>query len=276
MSRMHLALVGALALVTACSSASADGTLTDGMTGEALAHIRIVATHKDPTASLTCRAFEATTDEQGAFSIPKLCDGEYGIKLGDDSLWLAETDSFPAGGVQGLELKAWRAPAGSGIYRLSEGKLEPIRTSADLKKEKIKDSEEEALYPSRIPNNLPVVGPNDHLVLVGAGAVEKSVILPLIPSGPRLFGDKETDVRMEPWSYIGIRFTDDRSFERVSAEIDEGKVLTKEKAERIVKWIPGSAIPEGRYALYQPGGRSVTLVDLGSSQKPDEQQAENQ
>lgn len=277
MSRQLFSLVvlaGAIGAITACSSATADGKLVDGITGEPIGKVRVIAKKVEQGGSMTCQTFEAETNEQGAFKIEGLCEGEYAIKLSDEGLWLAETDTIPDGGGVGMELKAWRAPTGSGLYKLSGTEIEPLRTAADLKKEKIKDTDETAAYPGKVPNKLPLVAPTDYLVVVGQGTINDTKIEPLIASGPRVFGDAETNVKMEPWSYIGIQFTDDATFERVAAQVDEGKTFKKEKGDRIVKYIPGSALPAGRYALYRPDGRTVTLLDFGESQsKKEEPQA---
>lgn len=267
-----LALVGLLGLFAGCSSPSANGVIVDAMTGGPVAEARVVASAVGQT-SLTCMNFETTTDAQGAFEFASLCDAEYKLKLDDETLWLAEVDSIPAGGAENLEVKVWRAPASSGYYRLSGGEIENIRVAGEVMKEKIKGTEELAHYPANIPNTVPVIGPDDHLVIVGQGTIEQTRIDPLVPSGPRVFGDAEVEVKMDAWSYLGITFTDDTTFVRSTAQVDDSKAFTKEKGDRIVRFIPGSAIPAGRYAIWRPEARGVAILDFGASQKPAEAQA---
>jgi len=264
---LSLVLTGILGLAAGCSSPTATGVVVNAMTGEPVAEARLLASAKGQTA-LTCMNFETTTDAQGAFKFEGLCEGEYQLKLDDENLWMADVDSIPDGGGENLEIKVWPAPAGSGLYRLSNGQIESIRAAGDVMKEKIKGTEELAHYPANIPNNVPLIGPSDHLVIVGQGTIDQTRIDPLIPSGPRVFGDAEVEVKMDAWSYIGVKFTDDTTFERLSAPIDDSKVLTKEKGDRIARFIPGSAIPAGRYALWRPEGRGVTILDFGEAQKP--------
>lgn len=273
MSRLPTPLLLLAGLLAAgCSSPTASGTIVDGMTGEPIANTRLVANAKGP-AGMTCQTFDATTNEQGAFEFKGLCDGEYGLKLDDENLWMAEVDTIPDGGAENLDIKVWRAPAGAGLYRLSGGEIESIRAAGDIMKEKIKGTDELAHYPANIPNRVPVIGPDDHLVIVGKSAVEQTRIDPLVPSGPRIFGDDEVEVKMDAWSYIGIQFTDDTTFERLTATIDESKLLTKEKGDRVTRYIPGSAIPAGRYVAWRPEGRGLVILDFGSSQQPVQAQA---
>lgn len=267
-----LVLSGLLGLAAGCSSPGANGVIVDGMTGEPVAEARVVASATSQT-SLTCMNFETTTDAQGHFQFKGLCDAEYALKLDDESLWMAEVDTIPAGGASNLEVKVWRAPAGSGLYRLSGGEIESLRAAGDIMKEKIKGTDELAHYPANIPGAIPVIGPNDHLVLVGQSAVEQTRIDPLIASGPRIFGDDEVEVKMDAWSYIGVKFVDDTTFERVNTAVDDSKAFTKEKETRIARFISGSALPAGRYVAWRPEGRGAIILDFGTSQKPVETQA---
>lgn len=263
-------MLGLIAGLAACSSNSADGQLIDAMTGEGIAGVRIIATAQDPTASITCTSFEAETDEAGAFRITGLCGGTYGLKTADDTLWLADIDTVPDGGAADLKLQVWRAPPGSGIYRLSDGKLEPLRTSSDLSKDRLWGTDETLMWPAKVPSKAPVIGPGDHLVQVGKDTLEQTRIAPLIPSGPRWLGEGSERYQMSNVSFIGARFEGD-DLERVEATVDSAKVVTREKGDRAARFVPGSALPAGRYALYRDKGRTVTIVDFGSTQQPAEE-----
>lgn len=264
-----LALTSAVVLV-GCSSPTASGKLVDVINGNApIAEMRLIA-EASGSASLTCSTFEATTDANGMFKFDGLCSGTgYKLKPGNENLWLAETDEIPDGGGEGLEIKAWRAPKGSGAYVLTGTELLSVKTSADIKKEPLWKSETEfAEYPATLPKKPALIPADGHLVLVGERAVELTKFWPLIPSEERKFGSPTTTkITMDPWSYIGIAFTDDETFERKTAEVDAGKVVKMEKGDRKVAWIPGSALPAGRYAMHKEGDGRTTVVDFGSAPK---------
>lgn len=255
------------AALVGCSSPSAKGTLVDGMTGKPIAEMRLVA-NATGTVGLTCTTFEATTDASGAFSFDTLCSGTtYLIAPADENLWLAEIDEIPDGGAANLELKAWRAPKGSGMYRLSGDTLAAIKTSADIKSEPIwNNATEMAQYPSTLPKSPVGIGPDDHLVLVGEGSVAGTRYHPLIESPERKFGsDKTTIITMQPWSYIGVAFTSDTEFERKTAAPDAAKILTKTKGDRTVSWMKGDALPAGRYAVHKEKDGRTTVLDFGKT-----------
>lgn len=261
------ALAFTLGLTVACSSPSAKGTLTDGMTGEPIPEMRIVATAVG-TTSMTCAAFEATTDANGAFEFKGLCSGSaYDLKTANENLWLAETDQIPDGGAESLPLKVWRAPKGAGLYRLSGGELNAIKTTADIKSEPVWNHEtEKVTYPSTLPKAPVLIGADDHLVLVGEGAVTQTQFHPLIASGERKFGsDKTTKVTMQPWSYIGVEFRSDTDYDRKTAAPDATKVLNKQKGDRNVSWVKGDALPAGRYAVHKEKDQRTTVLDFGAA-----------
>ncbi len=256
----------AAAALCGCSSATIDGTLKDGLTGNPIPDLRIVAKATAPDASLTCQAFEATTGADGAFRIEGACTGTgYALSLGDDAWWVPDLQEIPDGGASGLDLVAWRNAPGRGLYKIDkDGGFHSLRTHADVKSEKILGSEEKVRFPwPSIPGNIPVIAKGEWLVMVGPAVVDHYEIIPLVQSGERKFGDAETWVTMQPWYYIGTRFTDDRTFERVAATIDGSKVVEKRAGERAGKYVPGEAVAEGRYAVLAPDSRTVTLVDFG-------------
>jgi hypothetical protein len=267
---MRNALFTASALLAVgCSNPTATGTLTDGISGEPIAEMRLIA-EATGQASLTCATFEATTDAQGAFKFGELCSGTpYALKPANENLWLADGNEIPDGGVEGLALKAWMAPSGSGLYRLKDGELQSIKTSADIKKEPIWNSDSEfAMYPETLPKNPVRIGPDDYLVLIGEGTVDGMQYHPLIPSTDRKFGSsKTTIISMKPWSYIGVEFTSDTEFERKTASLDESAVTKKSTDERTAAWVKGTALPAGRYAVHAEKDRRTTVLDFGAAQE---------
>ncbi|MEZ4321973.1 MAG: carboxypeptidase-like regulatory domain-containing protein [Myxococcota bacterium] len=257
----------ALSLVTGCSNPTAKGTLTDGISGKPIAEMRLIASATG-AASMTCSAFEATTDASGAFTFDKLCAGTgYSLKAENENLWLADVDAIPDGGAENLDVKAWQAPKGSGLYRLTGDTLQSIRTSADIKSEPIWNSDtEKVFYPATLPKEPVRIEATDYLVLVGEGAVEKTKYYPLIPSGERKFGsNKTTIITMDPWSYIGMEFTSDEQFERKEAAPTESGVVTKAKGDRNVAWVKGDALPPGRYAVHRENDSRTTVLDFGKA-----------
>ncbi|MCB9673543.1 MAG: carboxypeptidase regulatory-like domain-containing protein [Alphaproteobacteria bacterium] len=264
--RIALPLV-ALFAVTGCSNPTAKGKLVDGISGKPVAEMRLIATATD-AASMTCSAFEAVTNANGEFSFDTLCSGTaYSLKAENENLWLAEVDSIPDGGAEGLEVKAWLAPKGSGMYRLTGDTLQSIRTSADIKSEPIWNSDTEKVqYPATLPKTPVNIAADDYLVLVGEGSVESTKYYPLIKSGERKFGSsKTTIITMDEWAYIGIEFKSDTEFERKEASPADGSVLKKAKDDRSVAWVKGDALPAGRYAVHREGDGRTTVLDFGKA-----------
>ena len=161
-------------------------------------------------------------------------------------------------------MTAWRNAPGEGLYHLSGGEFNAIRSTADVRTAKIYMSEEEVRMPwDTIPARLTRISPGEHLVINSPRTVEQMEIHPAIRSGPRRFGDKSEWEDMMDWTYIGTRFEDDTTFERVPTKLDGSKVITKTGGERAGKYIPSEALEAGRYALLTPEGRVVTLLDVG-------------
>lgn len=259
-------MIWLLSFLGGCTSVSAEGRLVDGLTGEPLAGTRIVAHATLPDPRTSCPDIQAITTVDGAFHLERSCDVPYAIGLPDRrDRWLADTRTLPPGDVSGLEVRAWPAPEATGIYRLSGDTLEALRASTELRSEPIKESADRAVYPRRIPHRVPRIGPDDVLALVGREVIAGTRFDPLIPSGPRLFGDDAFNVRMDPWSYVGMRFTDDRTFERVDAAIDSAHVLDKADGDRAVRYLRGAALPPGRYVVHWDGSELGTILDVGTA-----------
>ena len=252
-----------MVLATGCGGGNAEGVLTDAISGEGIAEMRMIARATSPDASLTCKTFEGTTDASGAFTITGLCGGTaYELSTADDQLWMPDAEPVPDGGAAGLALQAWVASEGSGVYKLSGRTLSGVRSASDLKRETLIDSEEQVAYPSRIPGKVELIAEGEHLVLLGKNTIANQEIAPLIRTGERKFAG---EITMQPWSFIGVKFTDDTAVEKVTASVDAGKMTEKSGEDRAARYIAHDALPAGRYAGYDPKKDRgvVTIVDFG-------------
>lgn len=289
MTRVLLPAV-ALAMAVGCNS-TVSGTVVDGLTnqpikgkpadaGETVQPNRLVAkattTKKDaqgndvPAYGLSCTAFSSEIGQDGSYTLSGMCLGETAYSLSiepDKNYFLGEINSFEQGyKAEGpVTIKAWRAPNGTAINILKKDgtTLEPVRSRQKVKSEKITGTEERVYYPSGI-KGVPMMEAGEYLVISGKANADLQ-LYPLINSGERMFKTEDTEVKMQPWSYIGTKFTDDENFERVSATLDAAKVVTVEKDEHIVKFIPTEALGDkGRYALWKDGAETVYLIDIGA------------
>jgi len=258
-------LLVVLSLGGCSTTMSIDGTVVDAMTGKPAGGHRLIATAIPEDAALTCKTFQADVKEDGAFVFDKLCSGvAYRVASDREDIWLAESDELPMdAAAPPIEIKIWRAPKAAGLYRLAaDGSIEALTTDADVKQETIRGSTEMVRYPSTMPKTVKNIGEDEYLVLVGQDTIDKTKIYPLIPSGPRMFGDEATKVTMEPWHYVGVTFTDDMTWTASEAAIDMTKIVDKSKDDRVVRYIPGTAIPSGRYAALAADDVRMTIVDM--------------
>lgn len=263
--------IGALlfAVLPGCSTVTVEGRVVDGLNGQPIpGPYRIKAKADAADAAMSCQFFDAEVDGDGKFKLERLCPGTaYTIETDRDDVWFVDLDQIPDGGwTQPTDLTAWRVPKGNGLYKLTEGKLDALKTVADVKTEKIWKTEDKVRYPATIPNEVTVIGPDDYLVLVGKTAVEELEIWPVIKSGPRKFGDETAAWDMEPWSYIGVEFKSDTEVVAVPATQDPAKVVNKAKGERTARFVAGGAFPEGRYALLAKDDRRLYMLDFGKAQ----------
>ncbi|NCG18311.1 MAG: hypothetical protein GWP91_04770, partial [Rhodobacterales bacterium] len=204
-------------------------------------------------------------DAEGKFAINDVCTGTaYSLTIMDDTWWAPELGEIADGGIQGLTIEAWRNGTGGGLFHLAGNEFQSVRTSADVKSDPIMESDTKVRYPNTVPKQVTRIAVGEYLVIVSPESIENLEIFPLIKSGERHFGDAESTVTMDPWSYVGIRFTDDTTFEEVSAVIDQSKVTEKQAGDRAGRYIAGDALPAGRYAILAPKGRSITIVDFGA------------
>ncbi|MFK7931514.1 MAG: hypothetical protein AB8H79_25265, partial [Myxococcota bacterium] len=226
----------------------------------------------NPEAGMTCMALSGDIGQDGTFALAGLCASATAYQLSiepDKNYFLGETNGFDMGAkLEGPQtIKAWRAPNGAGvnILRKDGTTLEAIRSRQKLKTEKIMGTAgaETVQYPEGI-KGVPVIAKGEYLQLAGKTNVGMT-IQPLINSGARKFEIEGGDASMDPWSYIGTSFTSDTEFQRVSAKVDAGKVVTVEKGDHAVKFVPAEAVAPGRYAVMSADGKTAYLVDFGTA-----------
>ncbi len=263
----NLWMVALLAILAACTKpGSFQGRLVDGLTGQPIAGARLLAKAPD-SLDLTCQVFEATTGEDGSFTFAKTCpDTRYRIESTDETLLLADMEPFDGGAQQPpvVEVKAWRGAKGGGLYIVEDGKVNRVPTSADISRKTILDSDEEVLYPAAIPGTIHRVKPGSYLLVATEGSIKKLEFFPLIQDeNKRRFGTRKEWTTLDPWWYVGVKFESDTKFERVAAEMDASKVTDVTVQGVQLRYIEGSALPPGRYAIMGKKDRRMYIIDFG-------------
>lgn len=272
--KMHHAVavpIVALALSTACTKGSFQGKLVDGLTGQPVAAERVLL--KAETTDFTCQVFETTTDDQGNFTVGDLCANmEYVLSPGNEMLFLGDAPAIDgsAQAAGAVEIKAWMAPAGSGVYILDGGELKPQRTYADLKTARILGSEQDVRYPNTQPKDdaswaeVPAGG---HLVVVGKPTIDRLQVLPFIESPEVKFEPDREDIKHfslgQAWHYIGIAIQSETEFELKTVELDMSKVVEAASGERAARYIQADALPNGKYALVGEKDRRTYMFRVG-------------
>ncbi len=164
-----------------------------------------------------------------------------------------------------MDITAWHAPAGTGVYLLTEGELKPVRTASDLDSVKIWETDIEVKYPEEIPSRIPRVADGTYLLLTGESNVNSLKFKPLVKAGKLRFGDPDHYFDMEPWSYIGYRFESKTEYETVEVKVDAGKVTKAGTADTfMVAFYSADALPDGRYALLGDKDRRTYIIDFGT------------
>lgn len=259
-------------VLSGCSTVKVEGRVVDGLSGEPVAGpYRMRATAVQSDLAMSCQFFDTEVGADGKFTFDRLCPGTaYKLETDKEDLWLVEVDEAPDGGWgTPTDLTAWRVPKASGLYTLSKGELVALRTDADVKKETILGTEQTVRYPNTVPTNVALVGADDYLVQVGKAAVDELKFYPLVPSGIRKFGKGDIVYTMEPWVYLGMKFSNDTTFEEVKTEFDAAKVIDKAKGDRKARYVSGAALAEGRYAILKDDDRRMTIVDFGKPPAPE-------
>lgn len=277
-----------VSLAVGCN-VTAQGTITDGMTGEVIAGMdentpegkglnilfRAVTVSEDGkaepnmAAGAMCLVKESRVAADGTYAVADLCSSstDYSIELSDKNLFLAETNSIPKGydGAGSLDLKVWRAPKGAGLFKLKGSALSRVMSATDFRTDYVFKSEEKVQSPAEI-KSVPVIEAGEYLLLSGEAAGYD--IVPLVNSGKRRLGksagSKSEWVDQQPWSYVGITFTTDTEFERVTATLNAEKVVEKTKGKQTAKYLGSDSLSQGRYAIIKPGGKRGWIVDFGA------------
>lgn len=264
MARTVPALLAALALTACGTQGSYSGTVTDGLTGEPVDGLRLLA-RAQATGDLTCKVVEGPTTPSGAFTIPNTCGGViYDVTSADKTWLIAGAASFDgAEGGTGVALKAWRTPEGVGVYVLADGSLSPVRTASDMSTLPLWNLDEKVRYPDGIPKRIAKVSSGQHLLIVGANDIDRLAWTPLIKhEGELRFGDKKHFFDMDPWWYAGVRFESKEKHEAVTADLDESKLINVTEGERQVRYVPHGALSAGRYVLVGPDDRRTYIIDF--------------
>ena len=282
----------AMMLLAAGCNVTLEGKVVDGMTGEVVAGrtadtpegkgmrimLKAVKTTEDGKvdqnmeAGALCLVKEGLIDENGAFTVPDVCTSasDYSIELSDKNLFLAEVDSLTKGyeGGAPLELKVWRAPKGTGVFKLAGSELSRVSSATDVRSDFVFKSEETVISPKEI-KAVPLIAAGEHLLMAGGAASYD--LIPLINSDKRRLG-KEANAKREwvdqqPWSYVGVEFKSDTEIERKTVTVDAAKVITKEKGNRVAKYLAADAVPAGRYMILKEGAKRGWIVDFGEAGK---------
>ena len=285
----RLGFAAALISLAVGCNVTAQGTITDGMTGQPIAGMdentpegkglnilfRAVTVKEDGSfepnlaSGAMCMVKETRVAADGTYTVADLCTGatDYSIELSDKNLFLAETNSIATGydGAAPLDLKVWRAPKGAGLFKLKGSELSRVMSATDFRTDYIFKSEEKVQSPSEI-KSVPVIEAGDYLLLSGEAASYD--IVPLVNSGKRRLGkaanSKKEWVDQQPWSYVGVTFTTDTEFERTTAIPTAEKVIEKKKGKQTAKYLGSDSLTQGRYAIIKPGGKRGWIVDFGA------------
>lgn len=262
---MNLLYLSFALLLMGCQDRSAPGTVVDGMTELPVAGLRLVARAQEQ-ADLTCQVLETTTEPDGTYQIKNACrDIPYLLESGDKTLFLAGNPSFVGGKppAEPMTINAWRAPPGSGVYVLKGAEIFAMRLASKIATLPLWKSTEKVRYPETVPAKLPVLRAADYLILSGAKHIKRLVLEPLIKHDSSLrFGSRNHFFDMDAWSYIGRSFTSKEDHVAVAAKLDETQVINLIEDKRALQYIPGSALPNGIYALSGQGDQRVYLLEI--------------
>lgn len=266
---MRLAAVLTFAVVAACKkpTGSYSAALVDGMTGKPVAGVKVLARSEPLSQIMECQVLDSTSTADGKIAFSPTCaETTYKLEVKDDTLSFEAPVTFDGTAVTPeTSLTLWRKPAQAGLALLSaEGKLERLPTASAVTRRNFLGSEEQAAWPTTLPDSVARVEPGTWLVLTPSTVIDKIEIFPLIAdASARKFGTNDEWVTLEPWSYIGIQFKTDREWTIVKAEVDASKVTDKSLSGAAVRYIEGSALPAGRYALLGKADPRVYIVDFG-------------
>ncbi len=244
----------------ACSSSYVlEATIEDALGAGHLGGFDVVAKADDPSVTLSCRTLQGRANDEGVLTIANLCPGtSYTLTVRADVV-VPELETVADGGPGGpITVKGYQAPAGEGQYLISKGELSILATNADQKREVPQGAAEPVLFPGATPPRVPVVAHGDYLLLAGEGM--ELQLAPLVANPSRL--ELEEGPAMKPWSYVGVSFEGNVPTPQ-EVTVDASKVTEVTVAGRSFRYLAADAVPAGRYVLYRPGERRLTLLDMG-------------
>ena len=262
----------ALTLIGCDFGGSYEGVLVDGMTGQPRTGFKVLARAALP--DLTCQVREADVGPDGHFLIDQTCpDGDYTLGLSEESLFLDGPANIKGGEASTgpVTLKVWRAPTGSGLYKLSDDKLTAIRTFADVESATLWGTDTVVRYPSKKPLKLATsqtLAPGEHLIIAGQGSIDKMKVFPLIDdTGTRKFKGAEEGVftNIAEHTYIGVRFDASGAATAETAAFDPAKVTKVGSGDNVFSYVDADALPAGRYAVLGDKDKRVFVLDFGAA-----------
>jgi hypothetical protein len=255
-------------MLAACGSPPVEGVVTDGITGSPLTDFRLLARASGEVRA-TCGVFETGTGPEGRFIFSGLCTGSsaYEVTAADDAWWFPDGATIAQGGGSAINLAAWHAPSGTGLYSLSNGVMGYLKTAGDLKKDTVYETEKTFYYPSEIPSKVPRIEASDYLVLVGA-AVSGTMFYLVHPysEGIEVNSSSGSSATLRNVSTIGAKFSGPTEYEDSEPlSPDASKLIAKKSGDRAATYVRGDALPPGRYAVFKERARRVYLVDFGAA-----------
>jgi hypothetical protein len=265
----------AFVLFQACSTPTStyEGKLIDPWTGKGREGVRVVGKAPADVADAACQVTEGTSGADGVFRLEGVCTGvTYTLHLMDPKLFAPELPTVTGGassaGAQ--EIAAWRIPGSTGVFLLGDNdEMAQLRTNAPVEGAWIQGTEkkEVALYPTSVPETVPVVSAGTALVLSGQATVERLKFYPLIAHPGALALELASGSKMnvsDAW-YLGLEFKSDTEFTKVPAPVDQAKVKTVGSGAEVLQVYPSEALPPGRYALIGDDDSRMYIVDFGAS-----------
>jgi hypothetical protein len=231
-----------------------EGTVRDARTDTPLS-VDVTLTPDAPSEA--CPALTLHPGDDGGFAGEICGNTRYTADIGDPG-WRLDAPVPVTGSV---DLRPWRVPDADGVYTLTGTELTWIATNTALDTARVMDSDATVRLPVEIPGSLPrIVG--DTLLLL-AGDVADLAFSPLIPSDKRWFGSRDAPESIDPWVYLGVRFSSDTAFERVDASPTGATDRTV--AGRRLRMYDGHALPAGRYALAAPDAARAIVLEFGDA-----------
>lgn len=254
-------------LLTACGGTDVHLQLHDTLAdGPAVGiELSLVATDQAP---FRCQQFSGTTDASGRLTLRDTCLSRTGYRVAatDPALWLDGQTELAAAGEPNLALSALVAPEGRGSWRVSGGSASPLPIHAEVHSAQLRGSDERVDYPSLIPadDDVPLLAAGDWLVLTSDTPIGVVPLVPLLPSDTRHLRHRGGDLTLQPWWYLGVRFTSDTDLTRQAFVLDTTGIVRRDEPGRSALAVPSTALPRGRYALLAADGRRLTVLDATS------------